>query len=1552
MSTDTVAMELLKARGKDLPREKYAYELSTPGQYGMDIIVSAEPEVDETTMSFVLPFASGVRRDGVGDLLEVGGIDCSRHRLNPIALFDHGKHLQLPIGLCEYPDTKQYTIAIDPVAKNATARVFVYQGKSGVSALKVSGTDGTTPYDHALFCEQLFDLWAKKYIRAGSIGYQVKAARELSPDYETGTPKGLHLLSVLMLEASAVVLPANADTVAKCLSLASVCGKPLSPYLVKSLQPYAPEKKAMLGWEERQEKTMETAGVCPQCGSQKTDHVRSTQGNATCQDCKHVWTDPNYGKDLTVPVPTGDLTETNIPPADWKPGLGADCTKDMDDYPAVREEVPVNDTKALNFQYLLDGALSGQWEIFSDMLQESGKTHNEANEIIAELRQLEHETDPKRGGSWPTEANRRRLYGTVLREAGFKSLNDSTELESEEKAFDPILLGGTVGPPLSALIGLGVRFLVDRVAQWMKSNGEAAARDAAAEENVRKKAERRVMRYLDQLEREGKIEVVGGTVKPGRKSKSLNGEEKAFGFDDAALLGLIGMGTMSIAHLLKQVMRWYHNVDEEEFNQRLQDLQKAGKITIHEGVVSAVPEQQAKMLNPDDDRSLSPWYTVTADGATLYKGPDRESAYRIAYEARRSDKYQSVLLNPGGGRPERIKSIRDRYRRKDMPKDPAAREIIEQLMFGTIKPNDAYQQLLKAGMRKQDAEREVRTTVQAMGQYPWDGKAWKVVHESDGWWVRGYGEDSDDEGPFETEGEARDRLGTPNFPHGYGHRYKNLEVKFNWADNPNGTSRENRRIWISNNGDTPRQVTFQELEQMLGEDAAKQAISTAIRKGTGTWHAVKSLLGSKKLPHRQKRVIDDDRISFRVTGDGRELYSGPDEMQAHRVAQHAKRSGKFSSVLLYDSGLGETRIKSLGLDATRKKYRPTKGLRRRLRKSVPGTSITHVSVKDLDAARELAESKGVKFAHVGSTNGFAKVKMTGEDEGMDLVAREFGKRIKSLRGMSMKNQKDIRVVNNRSGGGIDIDANLRRMLNNAGVEFNYAKPGNSGSGHVLYYPRGFNLSKVEDVLDRAGYTYHRTGDGGIHVKPKSLKKSYKNMDMEMDPDLDETVDTKDMSDPGNWPYGAQVAQRVIEDHKQLLQDYDEHHSLLELDGLKKLLQKKLEGVASDLDEWEAAVNKHYPDIAQHIIGEVGGKDLTEEEVGDVEGELETLGSDLEDIEEDLDLEFEDVEDKDMNTMDDNAVPADSDPEPEPTAEEALEGMETKRLFRKVKLLRARRKALEEEEEEEIKRLAARRKSACDCGKEPCECEKSLKPRRKDFENDMIASDSPVDDKPEKEDMFGKGLEPYELSKVGEASEHAKALSGMEMLDEDARMKAFHYHKTLEGMAQVEDMAKEGKSEFVGDPEFWAEEGAEAEHKDMPPGDTDAPPGPDAMNGADLPKSMHPHRQACKDASVFFGDAARTKDWGQRHRSDAEAVAKALEEIAASPTDATPPPEEVGFEVGEMGEKRVPRKTKDVKEDEEEQKRLLKALQKRLSDREKQLKELRRVQNGIAKLASR
>lgn len=268
MILDQKTQTLLDSRTGRLPFHSYKL---MEGQYGMDSQLPDVLDLVEGEMSVTFPFADGRSRDGVGDLLEIGGIRTDRHIQNPVILLDHGKYVPLPIGLAEDPKTKQYTVSIDPVNQVASVKAFFYQDARNS--------------EHALLCEQLFDLMSKRYLRAGSIGYQVIAAKELGPNYDSGTPKGLHLLSVLMLEASIVVMPANKDTVRKALDLPSVCGKPLSPMLVKSLSPYLPEKKAFMATEK-----------------------------------------------VEVPL-NQDLSTTNVPPVKWKPGVGA-----VKDFAPIRQK--------------------------------------------------------------------------------------------------------------------------------------------------------------------------------------------------------------------------------------------------------------------------------------------------------------------------------------------------------------------------------------------------------------------------------------------------------------------------------------------------------------------------------------------------------------------------------------------------------------------------------------------------------------------------------------------------------------------------------------------------------------------------------------------------------------------------------------------------------------------------------------------------------------------------------------------------------------------------------------------------------------------------------------------------------------------------------------------------------------------------------------------------------------------------------------------------------------------------------------------------------------
>ncbi|RJQ27136.1 hypothetical protein C4577_02340, partial [Candidatus Parcubacteria bacterium] len=311
-----------------------------PGtSYGLDVVIG-DPigsQINEAEMSMILLYADGNRRDGVGDLLEIGGINTERHKKLPNVLFDHGKQIVLPIALAEDPKTGEYCNYIDPVSKQARVKAFFYGNNRNTNwdtkdaEIKSILSDKSKEYDHSVFCNQIFDLAAKRFLRGGSIGYQVTRAVNLPVDYERGTPSGLHLLGTLMLEASLVVMPANMDTVnskslygitpvdlaREVLAMPTVCGKALSPYLVKSFQPLANQNTAVtVGGFYNKTISPDATKALPV--GNKAEFVGDLNWlKEEAQEVEHKSTE----------VPLRNLPDTKIPPARWKPGVGAISSK-------------------------------------------------------------------------------------------------------------------------------------------------------------------------------------------------------------------------------------------------------------------------------------------------------------------------------------------------------------------------------------------------------------------------------------------------------------------------------------------------------------------------------------------------------------------------------------------------------------------------------------------------------------------------------------------------------------------------------------------------------------------------------------------------------------------------------------------------------------------------------------------------------------------------------------------------------------------------------------------------------------------------------------------------------------------------------------------------------------------------------------------------------------------------------------------------------------------------------------------------------------------------
>jgi hypothetical protein len=299
-------LSILSSR-KELDSTRFGYLLEENRKlYGIDSVFPEDSDgwVDEKNMALWIPIADGNRRDGVGDLLEVQGIVSERHRKNPVVLFDHGKQVTLPIAMaCERNDDGQYdrtkyTFQIDANERNARLNAYFYQGKG------MTGVERGKEYDHALFTEQLYDMVAKRMLGAGSIGYQVIKSIPLQPDYSAGTPEGVHLLKILMLEGSLVVMPANMDTVQKCLAMPTICGKPISPYLVKSLTPHAGPKKVQMGYEA---KAADTSALKRVLERLRPGETKVFFGSVPVQRYKGPANDDRFAEGIRFTVNKGEL---------------------------------------------------------------------------------------------------------------------------------------------------------------------------------------------------------------------------------------------------------------------------------------------------------------------------------------------------------------------------------------------------------------------------------------------------------------------------------------------------------------------------------------------------------------------------------------------------------------------------------------------------------------------------------------------------------------------------------------------------------------------------------------------------------------------------------------------------------------------------------------------------------------------------------------------------------------------------------------------------------------------------------------------------------------------------------------------------------------------------------------------------------------------------------------------------------------------------------------------------------------------------------------------
>jgi hypothetical protein len=374
------------------------------------------------------------------------------------------------------------------------------------------------------------------------------------------------------------------------------------------------------------------------------------------------------------------------------------------------------------------------------------------------------------------------------------------------------------------------------------------------------------------------------------------------------------------------------------------------------------------------------------------------------------------------------------------------------------------------------------------------------------------------------------------------------------------------------------------------------------------------------------------------------------------------------------------------------------------------------------------------------------------------------------------------------------------------------------------------------------------------------------------PMLDESVDEgeelpQDMGDiqepeaeQGQEKYSAQVLRRMHEDASILLEEYDEMRGPLEHPHVDKYLQRKLEGIVSDIEEIEMMWSKHHPDNGP-------------------------LGPSMDDVPEEM--------------GDNGTMPSDSREEELPTPDEAVEGMNAP-----------------------PRQMKSLKKSLCpNCNGSPCQCEGMTK---KDTE--LSLGSNPLQD--------------HEKPHVHEAHGFLTELGTAGIFDDESRKKSYHYHKMLghigwpktgfkkdmsadDPMPEGSSMGEVGTMRLNGNIGKKSEEihGARIKKPVMLPGQKPEDPydkdkedkkalaykayGDDDYHkgyrwhkdveeksgdllhddsNASFEEQIHPHRQACRDASMFFKLLSDELAYGDPHREEAMRHAEGLRPIILDQED--------------------------------------------------------------------
>jgi hypothetical protein len=453
------------------------------------------------------------------------------------------------------------------------------------------------------------------------------------------------------------------------------------------------------------------------------------------------------------------------------------------------------------------------------------------------------------------------------------------------------------------------------------------------------------------------------------------------------------------------------------------------------------------------------------------------------------------------------------------------------------------------------------------------------------------------------------------------------------------------------------------------------------------------------------------------------------------------------------------------------------------------------------------------------------------------------------------------------------------------------------------------------------------------------------------------------------PFAAQVLRRIHQDHLILMAEYDKFMDHFEgMEGSPKdHLQSVLEGLETTLTDTEETFEKEFSHL-EALEGSEETKDMkTEEE--EPEGETETATSEPEEevpAEEAVEgmkkkaLEMKKYPHRRGNSKKDLGIEGSHDPGHEAEDEEMEKALKMYRAYKSMQCSGGKNCKCAKC----AKSLNGKQKSTEHEGTRDLGIEGSHKPgfeefheegKKKGLESEQTDSGEEfstevADDEVDVQHPGLKSLEDHEKKKVGEAAHFLKDLSEKDQLGKEDIMQSYHFHKSLGDMAQPPEMEKLDENADVQEGEGYSPSGnldpakslkgkrksnetegtrdlgIEGSHKpgfeefheagkkksvgDEPHTDMgiegEHEPREEALR-EEQSKSLHPHRQACKDASMYFKELTeiRPDEFNNDHRVKALFHHKALDPIAKQDDrvevqegDATPVPP------GEMGEKKL------------------------------------------------